>query len=102
MFCDLSGLKDRIKKSAEEAEASGTAGVAFSPRETSLSVVRHRTDRDEAEGSFFELLEAEVRVAMLFCVMHVIAQVRCSGTVDESFASLSGSCQARDFHSILI
>lgn len=76
MFCDLSGLKDRIKKSAEEAEASGTAGVAFSPRETSLSVVRHRTDRDEAEGSFFELLEAEVRVAMLFCVLHVIAQVR--------------------------
>ncbi len=55
------GLKDRVKISAEQEEASGAAGVAFSPRETSLSVVRHRTDRDAAEESFFELLEAEVR-----------------------------------------
>lgn len=56
-----SGLKDRIKRSAEQEEASGNVGVAYSPRETSLSVVRHRTDRDAAEESFFELLEAEVR-----------------------------------------
>mmetsp|Transcript_6084 Transcript_6084/g.17418 ORF Transcript_6084/g.17418 Transcript_6084/m.17418 type:complete len:754 (-) Transcript_6084:271-2532(-) len=59
-FLNYKGLKDKIKKSAEEEEASGAAGVAFSPRETSLSVVRHRTDRDAAEESFFELLEAEV------------------------------------------
>lgn len=59
-FLNYKGLKDRIKNSAEQEEASGTAGVAYSPRETSLSVARHRTDRDAAEESFFELLEAEV------------------------------------------
>lgn len=71
------GLKDKIKKSAEEEEASGAAGVAFSPRETSLSVVRHRTDRDAAEESFFELLEAEVSPAR-----NIPREARASGKGD--------------------
>jgi hypothetical protein len=34
--------------------------VAFSPRETSLSVNRYRTEQEEHEASFFQQLEAEV------------------------------------------
>ena len=34
--------------------------MAFSPRETSLSVNRYRTEQEEHEASFFQQLEAEV------------------------------------------
>lgn len=52
------GLKDRIKVATRDQDAS--AGVAFSPRETSLSVNRYRTEQEEHEASFFQQLEAEV------------------------------------------
>lgn len=42
-----------------EAETSGPA--AFSPRTTSLSIVRASKQADAAEERFFQKLEAEVR-----------------------------------------
>jgi len=42
-----------------EAETSGPA--AFSPRTTSLSIVRTSKQADAAEERFFQKLEAEVR-----------------------------------------
>lgn len=53
------GLKDRIKVSAREQD--GNAGVAFSPRETSLSVNRYRSEQEQHEASFFQQLETEVK-----------------------------------------
>ena len=56
------GLKDRVKASARDADRdSGVAGVAFSPRETSLSVNRYRSEAEQHEAGFFTLLETEVR-----------------------------------------
>ncbi len=58
-YLDYKGLKDLIKESAKEAETSGPA--AFSPRTTSLSIVRAAKTADAAEERFFQKLEAEVR-----------------------------------------
>ena len=51
------GLKDLIKEAQKEIESQGT--VAFSPRTTSLTVVRPRAQKP-ADERFFEKLEAEV------------------------------------------
>jgi hypothetical protein len=48
-----------------EAETSGPA--AFSPRTTSLSIVRASKQADAAEERFFQKLEAEVGVNAGFC-----------------------------------
>jgi hypothetical protein len=52
------GLKDRIKVATRDQDAN--AGVAFSPRETSLSVNRYRTEQEQHEAGFFQQLEVEV------------------------------------------
>jgi SPX domain protein involved in polyphosphate accumulation len=57
-YLDYKGLKDLIKDSAKQAEASGP--TAFSPRTTSLSIVRANRLTDAAEERFFQKLEAEV------------------------------------------
>ena len=54
----LRGLKDLIKEAQKEIESQGT--VAFSPRTTSLTVVRPRAQKP-ADERFFEKLESEVR-----------------------------------------
>jgi SPX domain protein involved in polyphosphate accumulation len=59
-YLDYKGLKDLIKESAKEAETAGPA--AFSPRTTSLSIVRAAKTADAAEERFFQKLEAEVRL----------------------------------------
>lgn len=64
-YLDYKGLKDLIKESAREAETSGPA--AFSPRTTSLSIVRASKQTDAAEERFFQMLEAEVRRAEAVC-----------------------------------
>ncbi len=58
-YLDYKGLKDLIKESARQAETSGPS--AFSPRTTSLSIVRSAKQADAAEERFFQKLEAEVR-----------------------------------------
>lgn len=58
-YIDYGGLKDLIKEATREAEASGGA-VAFSPRTTSLSIVRAAKGTDAAEVQFFQRLEGEV------------------------------------------
>lgn len=60
-YLDYKGLKDLIKESAKEAETSGP--TAFSPRTTSLSIVRANKSTDAAEERFFQKLENEVRWA---------------------------------------
>lgn len=62
-YLDYKGLKDLIKESARQAETSGPA--AFSPRTTSLSIVRAARQTDAAEERFFQKLEAEVRLGPL-------------------------------------
>jgi SPX domain protein involved in polyphosphate accumulation len=66
-YLDYKGLKDLIKESAKEAETAGP--TAFSPRTTSLSIVRAAKTADAAEERFFQKLEAEVRQ---HCVLHVL------------------------------
>ena len=56
----LRGLKDLIKEAQKEIESQGT--VAFSPRTTSLTVVRPRAQKP-ADERFFEKLESEVNYA---------------------------------------
>lgn len=56
-WCFYRGLKDLIKEAQKEIESQGT--VAFSPRTTSLTVVRPRAQKP-ADERFFEKLEAEV------------------------------------------
>jgi len=58
-YIDYNGLKDLIKEATREAEQSGGA-VAFSPRTTSLSIVRAAKASDAAEERFFTRLEGEV------------------------------------------
>jgi len=58
-YLDYKGLKDLIKESAKEAETSGP--TAFSPRTTSLSIVRAAKKADASEERFFQKLEVEVR-----------------------------------------
>jgi SPX domain protein involved in polyphosphate accumulation len=58
-YIDYKGLKDLIKEATREAEQSGGA-VAFSPRTTSLSIVRAAKGADAAEERFFQKLEGEV------------------------------------------
>ena len=55
--CVNRGLKDLIKEAQKEIESQGT--VAFSPRTTSLTVVRPRAQKP-ADERFFEKLEIEV------------------------------------------
>lgn len=58
-YLDYKRLKDLIKDSAKEAETTGPA--AFSPRTTSLSIVRAAKQADASEEKFFQTLETEVR-----------------------------------------
>jgi SPX domain protein involved in polyphosphate accumulation len=58
-YIDYKGLKDLIKEAVREAEQSGGA-VNFSPRTTSLSIVRAAKGADAAEERFFQKLEGEV------------------------------------------
>lgn len=43
--------------------------MPYSPRETSLSVNRYRSEAEKNEAGFFELLEAEVSLVSLFGIM---------------------------------
>ncbi|GBG00375.1 vacuolar transporter chaperone [Raphidocelis subcapitata] len=57
-YLDYNALKDLIKESALEAETAGP--TTFSPRTTSLSIVRAGRKADASEERFFQKLEAEV------------------------------------------
>jgi SPX domain protein involved in polyphosphate accumulation len=57
-YLDYKGLKDLIKEAVAETERSGP--VTFSPRTTSLSVLRAGSSKP-AEERFYEKLEYEVR-----------------------------------------
>uniref|UniRef100_A0A383VD06 SPX domain-containing protein n=1 Tax=Tetradesmus obliquus TaxID=3088 RepID=A0A383VD06_TETOB len=72
-YLDYKGLKDLIKESAKEAETQGPA--AFSPRTTSLSIVRAAKTADAAEERFFQKLEAEVEKVGKF-TQRVVAELR--------------------------
>lgn len=72
-YLDYKGLKDLIKESAREAETSGPA--AFSPRTTSLSIVRASKQADAAEERFFRKMEAEVDKVGKF-TQRVVAELR--------------------------
>ncbi len=56
----------------KEAADAGDS-VAFSPRTTSLSVVRAQTQQDAAEERFFRKLDAEVRTRLYSRTVRVIA-----------------------------
>lgn len=61
-YLDYKSLKDLIKESAQEQEENGRFGTAYSPRVTSLSVLR--ADRVQtADERFFQKLDTEVRKA---------------------------------------
>ncbi|KAK9825865.1 hypothetical protein WJX81_006134 [Elliptochloris bilobata] len=67
-YLDYKGLKDLIKEAVAETERSGT--VTFSPRTTSLSVLRAGSLKP-AEERFFEKLEYEVGKINKFTVDNV-------------------------------
>lgn len=72
-YLDYKGLKDLIKESAREAETQGPA--AFSPRTTSLSIVRAAKQADAAEERFFRRMEAEVDKVGKF-TQRVVSELR--------------------------
>eukprot|EP00877_Chromochloris_zofingiensis_P009475 jgi/Chrzof1/4781/Cz14g26070.t1 len=72
-YLDYKGLKDLIKASAKEAETSGP--TAFSPRTTSLSIVRASKQADATEERFFQKLELEVDKVGKF-TQRVVAELR--------------------------
>ena len=51
------GITPQVKEAAEAGD-----GIAFSPRTTSLSVVRAQTQQHAAEERFFRKLDEEVRM----------------------------------------
>lgn len=55
-------LKDLIKEAVEEVETGGMRGSSYSPRTTSLSVMRAHSQRDAAEERFFRALDDEVQL----------------------------------------
>lgn len=57
-YVDYKSLKDLIKAAVKQLEEAGPQ--AYSPRTTSLTVQRAMDGRDNAEETFFKLLEAEV------------------------------------------
>jgi hypothetical protein len=58
-YIDYGALKELINACAEDS-GSGS----FSPRTTSLTVQRYKTNKDSAEERFFTLLEAQVCVML--------------------------------------
>ena len=66
-MCRRRGLKHLIKEAAEEQERQ--VGVAFSPRTTSLTVLRPRGQKP-ADERFFEKLEEEVRAGAA-CTIYI-------------------------------
>ena len=57
-YLDYKSLKDLIKESSQEQEENGRFGTAYSPRVTSLSVLR--ADRTQtADERFFLKLDSE-------------------------------------------
>lgn len=59
-YLDYKSLKDLIKESAQEQEENGRFGTAYSPRVTSLSVLR--ADRVQtADERFFQKLDTEIK-----------------------------------------
>jgi SPX domain protein involved in polyphosphate accumulation len=58
-YLDYKGLKDLIKQAVRDQETLGS-NVRFSPRETSLTVVR--AGQKSADDRFYEKLDAEVRI----------------------------------------
>lgn len=67
-YLDYAALKELIKEAGRETDAVGS--IAFSPRETSLSV--QRVTRDAAEEKFFTVLEREVGPRIMFLVFTCI------------------------------
>ena len=68
-YLDYKSLKDLIKESAQEQEENGRFGTAYSPRVTSLSVLR--ADRTQtADERFFQKLDAEVCASICLHVRH--------------------------------
>ena len=63
-YLDYGSLKELIKEAGRESDTVGS--IAFSPRETSLSV--QRVTKDAAEERFFTVLEAEVSASPLVVV----------------------------------
>jgi hypothetical protein len=61
-YLDYKKLKDLIKSSAALSQ-SGEGAAAYSPRTTSLTVVRSNNTKEAAEEKFFMTLESEVRSA---------------------------------------
>lgn len=62
-YLDYKSLKDLIKSSAA-LNAQSAGGAAYSPRTTSLTVVRSNNNKERAEEQFFLKLESEVRTAV--------------------------------------
>ncbi|KAI8103362.1 hypothetical protein M9435_004701 [Picochlorum sp. BPE23] len=59
-YVDYGALKDLIKDACKEEEEKGMRGGSYSPRLTSLTVLRSENKRDTAEEKFFQKLEEEV------------------------------------------
>ncbi len=60
----------QVKEAADAGD-----GIAFSPRTTSLSVVRAQTQQDAAEERFFRKLDEEVRTLCscpAFCTLLLV------------------------------
>jgi hypothetical protein len=62
-YLDYKSLKDLIKSSAALNAQSAEGAAAYSPRTTSLTVVRSNNNKERAEEQFFLKLESEVRTA---------------------------------------
>ncbi len=66
---------DHFRAIAAQVKEAADAGdnVAFSPRTTSLSVVRAQTQQDAAEERFFRKLDEEVWMRLWSKAVYVIA-----------------------------
>lgn len=71
-YIDYTGLKDLIKLCAKDAE---TGATSFSPRTTSLTVVRYSNAKDTNEEKFFKKLEQDVEKVNKF-TNHLVEDLR--------------------------
>lgn len=70
-YVDYKKLKDLIKEAVDEVSTGGAGGISYSPRTTSLSVMRAHSQRDAAEERFFRALDDEVKKVSNFTESHV-------------------------------
>lgn len=85
-YIDYRGLKELIEESAREAESQGQ--MSFSPRTTSLSVIKTSTTPEQAHERFFVKLDQEFNKIARF-TQHKVEELRAALTAQSRKAAVA-------------